>query len=249
MSQQEDNPAISKNEFENWLIKIFDTNKPPSLRKVASCGALSKSTLAYQLKNDAVDPTAVLAIARGMGRNPVKELSGFTQFNSLAQTAHLAAADTEILYALAVPDILREILRRYSVPVAPFSLAPVSPAQVWGRWFRACAPHVSGKDIQQVTGISQNSVSRNQQLGGWRIEHIFTLSKRFGLHLPIALITGGFISWAEAGYTEQILEERVVNFSTELLAECLSSVASKLPRDIALDQDHRVRNIAVEYLA
>lgn len=249
MSQQEDNLAISKAEFENWLLTLFDTSKLPSLRKIASCGALSKSTLAYQLKNDTVDPTAVLAIARGMGRNPVKELSSFKQFGSLTQPTDLSATDTEILYALAIPDILREILRRYSVSVAPFSLSSVSPAQVWGRWFKACAPHVSGKDIQEVTGISQTSISRNQQLGGWRIEHIFAFSKRFGLHLQIALVTSGFISWEEAGYSEQALEERVKNLSSDLLAECLSSIAPKLPRDIVLDQDHRVRNIAVEYLA
>lgn len=249
MPPQSHNHNISKTDFENWLVKLLDTDKPPSLRKVAAYGALSKSTLAYQLKNNAVDPSAILSIARGLGKNPVQELGVFRQFAFLNQARKTPATDTEVIYALAIPDILREVLQRYAKPTEPFSLTDVSSAQVWARWFRACAPSVSGKDIQAVTGISLTSVAHNQQLGSWNIDQVFKLSKSFGLHTLVALITSGFISWAEAGYPDNAIEQQVRNVPVDLLAECLSSIAPKLPQDLGLHRDNRLRNISHEYLA
>lgn len=241
--------TITKTEFETWLVKTLKTQKPPSLRKVASYGALSKSTLAYQIKNDSIDPHTVFAIARGIGKNPLHELSTFHNFSFLATAKENPASDTEILFALAVPDVLREILRRYEVSTAPLSLTETSPEQSWQRWFKACAPQVASKDIQGVLGISTTSISRNQQTGRWNMQQIFILTQNFHLHTAIALVVSGFLSWREAGYPEKVIQQRVENFPLELLVTFLSSTTSKIPQDLKLHRENRLRNISIEYLA
>lgn len=166
---------ITRSSFEDWAQRVFGLSKPPTSRDIAQISQISKSTVAKQLKSDDVDARFVIDLSRGLGREPLHELSRFSGYEMLQKPVELPSAE-EQLAIVSFPDLLTEILKRFRWnPDIQESTYPLG-IQTWQAWFKVAAPQATLATCEEILGLTAASVSRNHRRGNWSIAQVLAIA-------------------------------------------------------------------------
>mgnify|MGYP006919499868 FL=1 len=175
MSTSVENFKITRSAFESWSQRAFGLSKPPASRVIAQTSHISKSTVAKQLKSDNVDARFVIDLARGLGREPLRELSRFSGYEMLQEPVEIPSIE-EQLAVVSYPDLLKEILRRFRwSPEVRESIYPLG-FQTWHAWFKVAAPQATLATCEEILGLTAASVSRNHRRGNWSIAQVLAIA-------------------------------------------------------------------------
>lgn len=239
---------ITRAAFEDWAQSAFGLSKPPTGRAIAQTAQISKSTVAKQLKSDDVDARFVIDLARGLGREPLDELSRFGGYELLKARVEIPSIE-EQLTVVSFPDLLTEILRRFRwSPQVEESIYPLG-FQTWNAWFSVVAPHATLASFEEILGLTVASISRNHRRGNWSVAQVLAISTSLNLNPHMALVASAHLSLEEAGLPATMRKDAIRQATDEQLQTQLSYLAPHLTGILQRQSEDLYRGLSNDRLA
>lgn len=239
---------ITRTDFEQWVAHACNKVNTPSVRKVAKIAGVSKSRLSYQLTANQIDSHIIIEVSRGLHRQPLKDLSLFSGYQSLAEKPRTPKTE-ELLTLVSNRDIYAEISRRLGLEPAAKKLDTTTKSQTWHAWFKQAVPKASYAELKELTGVSQAMIARNHSAGNWSIEQILSMASHYNFSPHLGLVAAGKITFGEAGYPDTLAERTLSAASAEQLQFRLEKIATSLAQDIEDYTERELTHAVVEYLA
>jgi len=239
---------ITRAAFEDWAQSAFGLSKPPTGRAIAQTAQISKSTVAKQLKSDDVDARFVIDLARGLGREPLFELSRFSGYELLKARVEMPPIE-EQLTVVSFPDLLTEILRRFRWnPQVEETIYPLG-FQTWNAWFSVVAPHATLASCQEILGLTVASISRNHRRGTWSVAQVLALSASLNLNPHMALVASAHLTPEEAGFPPTMRKDSIRQATDGQLQTQLGYLAPRMVENLQHQSEDLYRGLSNDRLA
>lgn len=213
---------ITSDELTTWADRFYsERGQKRAWNRLAEDAGFKYITLNVQRKQNKVDPAVIVGASRTHHADPLRELATIQRFADVHPPARTPSA-RDLLATLNPGLIHQEIanraLRLDQPPTQPGAW-DVYPHR-FAAWVDATGPTGARENIAHVLRLKDSAVSaRLNDTASFRIDEIIEAMTAIGLDPVFALVLGGHITPAEAGYGDTIRVQALLTASDDELLD------------------------------